>query len=153
MFRQQRGFRLACDRVAETPHDHRALIIEPIRLLDEAVLKRLTDLTAVHAGAVRIGGYAVLLPGSTNTGKSALVAELLRLGAEYLSDEYALIDAKGQVHSYPRPRLLRNSGPEQVAALPEQWNARIPQVPARWLDTGFEVRLCRVLAHYARAPK
>ena len=68
-------------------------------------------------------------------GKSALVAELLRRGAEYLSDEYALIDSEGRVHSYPRPLLLRNSGPEQVPALPEQWNVRISDepIPVGWI--------------------
>jgi hypothetical protein len=133
--RRKKGFELSCDRVARTSADHKELIVEAIRLLDEAVVKRPTGLAAVHAGMVRIGGQAVLLPGGTNVGKSALVAELLRRGAEYLSDEYALIDADGQAHPYPRPLLLRNPGPEQVAALPEHWNARVPEkpVPVGWI--------------------
>ncbi|HUI80652.1 MAG TPA: glycosyltransferase family 25 protein [Bryobacteraceae bacterium] len=130
VLRQPQGFQISCDRASGTPPDQRSLIVEAVRLLDEAILKRLTGLAAVHAGVVRIGGQTVLLPGKTNIGKSALVAELLRRGAEYLSDEYALIDASGHAHPYPRPLLLRNPGPEQVAALPQQWNARISEAPA-----------------------
>ncbi|MBV9612590.1 MAG: glycosyltransferase family 25 protein [Acidobacteriaceae bacterium] len=133
--RRPHGFELCCDRVAEAGEENRALIVEATRLLDEALLKRLKGLTAVHAGVVRINGQGLLLPGKTNAGKSALVAELLERGAEYLSDEYALIDAEGRAHAYPRPLLLRNSGPEQVPALPERWNARVADgpVPVGWI--------------------
>lgn len=127
--RRPLGFRLSCDRVSEIAADYGALIVEATRLLDEALVKRLTGLAAVHAGAVIAGGQAVLLPGPTHAGKSMLVHALLQQGAEYLSDEYALLDARGHVHSYPRPLLLRNSGAEQVPALPEQWSGQIPEVP------------------------
>jgi hypothetical protein len=99
------------------------LAIRLINAIDEAVLRRLRGLHAVHAGAVLIGGQALLLPGSTHAGKSSLVAELLRRGARYFSDEYALIDAKGRVHSYPRPLLLRNGTPQQFPVLPEECNS------------------------------
>ncbi|MCW2496015.1 hypothetical protein [Jatrophihabitans sp.] len=66
--------------------------------------------TFVHAGVVGIGGAAIVLPGRTFSGKSTLVAALLALGAEYGSDEYALIDPQGLVHAYPRPLSLRSGG-------------------------------------------
>jgi serine kinase of HPr protein (carbohydrate metabolism regulator) len=56
----------------------------------------------VHAGVVAWRGRAVLIPGASNAGKSTLVAELVRRGATYYSDEYAAIDAAGRVHPYAR---------------------------------------------------
>jgi hypothetical protein len=110
----------------------RAIILVPdlIRVLDNAVVQRLTALRAVHAGAVLLGERALLLPGITHAGKSSLVAELLRRGATYFSDEYALIDSEGRVHPYPRPLLLRNGSPEQSPVLPAECNARIADTPA-----------------------
>ena len=107
-----------------------SLVPDLIRALDEAVVKRLTNLRAVHAGAVMLRGRALLLPGTTHAGKSSMIAELLRRGATYFSDEYALIDAYGLVHPYPRPLLLRNGCPEQVPVLPEECNASTGNAPA-----------------------
>jgi hypothetical protein len=106
------------------------LVTSLIRALDDAVIERLTTLRAVHAGAVLWGGRALLLPGATHAGKSSLVAELLRRGATYFSDEYALIDAEGRVHPYPRPLLLRNGCPEQFPVLPGECNSSAGDAPA-----------------------
>ena len=130
VLRSGERFQLACDQSAGSAHDVRSLVVEATRLLDEALVKRLTGLTAVHAGVVELSGRALLLPGGTTFGKSALVAELLRRGAVYFSDEYALIDAHGQVHPYPRPLMLRNSGQDQVPTLPGEWDAPVGQAPA-----------------------
>jgi hypothetical protein len=62
----------------------------------------------VHAGVVGWRGRAILLPGRSHAGKSTLVAALIRAGATYYSDEYAVLDAKGRVHPYPRPLSLRH---------------------------------------------
>src|ERR1700722_8830821 len=112
-----------------------SLVPDLIRALDDAVIQRLTALHAVHAGAVLLGERALLLPGVTHAGKSSLVAELLRQGATYLSDEYALIDSEGHVHPYPRPLLLRNGSPEQSPWLPAECNARTGDgpVPVGWI--------------------
>lgn len=64
----------------------------------------------VHAGVVGWRGQAILLPGSSRSGKSTLVAELIRAGATYYSDEYAVLDAAGHVHPYARPLRLRQDG-------------------------------------------
>lgn len=75
---------------------------------------------ALHAGAVEIDGVAVLLPGRSFAGKSTLTAALLRAGARYLSDEYALLDADGLVHPYPRPlRVRRSEGAPSVVPAAE----------------------------------
>jgi hypothetical protein len=61
----------------------------------------------VHAGVVGMNGRALVLPGRSLSGKSTLVAALLRAGAAYYSDEYAVFDSAGRVHPYPRRLSLR----------------------------------------------
>jgi hypothetical protein len=68
----------------------------------------------VHAGVVGWRGRALLIPGKTFTGKSTLVAALLRAGATYYSDEYAVLDARGRVHPYATPLSLRGGDGEPV---------------------------------------
>ncbi|MBI4670315.1 MAG: hypothetical protein HY741_01430 [Chloroflexi bacterium] len=62
----------------------------------------------VHAGVVGWRGRAIVIPGRTHSGKSTLVRELVRAGATYYSDEYAVLDAKGRVHPFARPLALRD---------------------------------------------
>lgn len=64
----------------------------------------------VHAGVVGWKGQAILIPGRSFSGKTTLVAELIRAGATYYSDEYAVLDADGLVHPYPRPLSVRENG-------------------------------------------
>jgi hypothetical protein len=61
----------------------------------------------VHAGVVGWRGRAVLIPGRSLSGKTSLVAELVRAGATYYSDEYAVLDSRGRVHPYPKPLQIR----------------------------------------------
>ena len=61
----------------------------------------------VHAGVVGWEGRAILIPGSTMSGKTSLVAALLRAGATYYSDEYAVLDERGRVHPFSRPLSIR----------------------------------------------
>lgn len=61
----------------------------------------------VHAGCVVWQRRAVVLPGRTMSGKSSLTAALVRAGATYYSDEYAVLDAHGVVRPYARPLSLR----------------------------------------------
>jgi hypothetical protein len=66
-----------------------------------------TDWTFVHAGAVALGGRALVIPGESFSGKSTLVKALVERGAVYYSDEYAVLDRHGRVHPYPRPLRMR----------------------------------------------
>jgi hypothetical protein len=63
----------------------------------------------VHAGVVGWKGQAILMPGRSFAGKTSLVAEFVRAGATYYSDEYAVLDAQGRVHPYSRPLAIRPS--------------------------------------------
>lgn len=68
------------------------------------------DRVFLHAGVVGWRGRALVLPGPSFAGKTTLVAELVRAGAAYYSDEYAVLDDRGQVHPYPRNLQMRESG-------------------------------------------
>ena len=66
--------------------------------------------TFVHAGVVGWGNQAILIPGRSFSGKTTLVAELVRAGATYYSDEFALLDKRGLVYPYAQPLQIRESG-------------------------------------------
>jgi hypothetical protein len=73
----------------------------------------------VHAGVIGWRGRAILLPGRSHTGKSTLVTALLRAGATYYSDEFAVLDPAGRVWPYPRRLSLRSEAggsPRRVTA-------------------------------------
>jgi hypothetical protein len=65
------------------------------------------DHVFIHAGAVVHAGHAIILPGESFSGKSTLVAALVRAGATYFSDEYAVLDREGIVHPFQKPIALR----------------------------------------------
>lgn len=64
----------------------------------------------VHAGVVGWRGTAILIPGRSMSGKTTLVAELVRSGATYYSDEYAVLDSRGYVHPFAKPLSIRSNG-------------------------------------------
>lgn len=72
----------------------------------------------VHAGVVARAGRAIVLPAASMAGKTELVAALLRAGATYFSDEFAVIDPVGRVHPYPRPLSIRERGTRRATRTP-----------------------------------
>ena len=83
----------------------------------------------VHAGVVGWQGRTILLPGPSMSGKSSLVAALLRAGADYYSDEYAIVDAQGHVHPYAKPLKLRSPEGEGGPAGPHSHGGRVGTRP------------------------
>jgi hypothetical protein len=73
-----------------------------------------TERIFVHAGVAAWHGRAVVLPGRSMVGKSTLVEALVRQGAVYYSDEYAVIDGAGRVHPYARRLRLRGGGEREA---------------------------------------
>ncbi|MBX3243980.1 MAG: hypothetical protein KF685_05945 [Acidobacteria bacterium] len=63
--------------------------------------------TFIHAGSVGWKGRSLIFPAKSFKGKSTLTSELVKLGADYYSDEYAVIDDNGLNHPFPRPLSLR----------------------------------------------
>lgn len=73
-----------------------------------------TDGLFVHAGVVSWRGSAILMPGRSRSGKTTLVEALVALGAEYYSDEYAVLNPDGRVRPHAIPLSIRG-GPGQPA--------------------------------------
>jgi hypothetical protein len=71
----------------------------------------------VQAGVVAWRGRAIVIPGDSNAGTTTLVAELVRCGATYYSDERAVIDDDGMVQPYARRRGPVRAAPS-TSALP-----------------------------------
>jgi Rps23 Pro-64 3,4-dihydroxylase Tpa1-like proline 4-hydroxylase len=76
--------------------------------IDSTVAQRSRQMLFVHAGVVGWRGRAIIIPGSSHAGKSTLVAELVRRGAVYYSDDLAVLDETGRVHPYRRAPALRD---------------------------------------------
>ena len=66
------------------------------------------DALFVHAGVAAWCGQAIVVPGRSFSGKTSLTAALVRAGAEYLSDEYAVFGADGRVSPYPKTLSFRD---------------------------------------------
>lgn len=75
-----------------------------------AVAERNPQRVFVHAGVVGWRGKAIVLPGRSFAGKSSLVAELVKQGASYYSDEYAVCGDDGCVYPFAKPIDLRAHG-------------------------------------------
>lgn len=67
----------------------------------------------VHAGTVVWNERAIVIPGPSFSGKTTLVTALVHAGAKYYSDEYAVFDADGLVHPYPKPISIRTGAPDR----------------------------------------
>jgi len=62
----------------------------------------------VHAGVVAHEGRAIVIPGLSFAGKTALVLALVEAGAVYYSDEFAVLDEQGLVHPYAKAVSVRD---------------------------------------------
>jgi hypothetical protein len=91
----------------------------------------------IHAGVVGWRGRAILFPGRSMSGKSALVKKFVDAGADYYSDEYAVLDFRGMVHPYCRPISLRS-----VLGGPPHRTFSAPQSAARPLPIGLIALSC-----------
>jgi hypothetical protein len=87
------------------------------------------DRIFLHAGVVVWRGQAILLPGRSYSGKTTLVRELVRAGAIYYSDEYAVLDAQGLVHPFARPLAIRVNGSRQEKQAVEALGGRTGTEP------------------------
>ncbi|HWN91729.1 MAG TPA: hypothetical protein VNQ15_09965, partial [Verrucomicrobiae bacterium] len=63
---------------------------------------------------------AIVIPGCSFSGKSLLVKALVKAGASYYSDEFAVLDERGRVHPYPIPLAIR---PDRDGAPPMKYRA------------------------------
>jgi hypothetical protein len=106
-----------------------------VHVLDSQLRMRIAALAEdrifVHAGVVSLGGRGLLLPGRSFSGKTTLVAALVAEGALYYSDEFAILDATGLVHPYPRRLSLRADGAFREYADARSLGGRTGSTPVR----------------------
>ena len=110
------AYRVRDDRNAEHPVSDLDLAIWMLRSqMRRFVGYHSTDLIFVHAGVVAYQGAALVLPGASFAGKSTLVAALVGSGADFYSDEYAMLDQDGLVAHYREPLSVRGPrGQEEI---------------------------------------
>lgn len=70
------------------------------------------DRVFLHAGVVSWKGKAIIMPADSFQGKTTLTAELVKKGAVYISDEFAILDEAGMVHPFVRPLSMRKDNAE-----------------------------------------
>jgi hypothetical protein len=92
--------------------------------LTAVVAHRAPRWSLIHAGAVAIGNAGIVLPGSAGSGKTTLVAALLRLGGVYYSDEVASLDRAGKLHPFVKPLWLAQGEEAKTLISAERLGAR-----------------------------
>lgn len=80
------------------------LLISRIRL---TIAEFAEQIIFLHAGVIGWQNRAVIIPGKSFAGKTTLVAAFAKMGCEYFSDEYAMIDKDGLVHPFPKRLSIR----------------------------------------------
>ena len=91
--------------------------------LNRTVAARPTDLLLLHAAAAEREGRVVICAGRAGSGKSTLVAGLVRGGFGYLTDEITALTSSLSVAPYPKPVSLE---PQSLPLLP---GLRPPPIP------------------------
>lgn len=93
-------------RILESADEGEALeLFESMVRFDVAV--NATDWLFAHAGVVGWRGRAIVIPAPSMHGKSSLVQALVAAGADYYSDEFAVIDRDGRVWPFPIAASIR----------------------------------------------
>jgi hypothetical protein len=97
-----------------------------------AVAERAPAHVFVHAGVAATERGALVLPASSWQGKTTLVAELVRRGAVYYSDDFAVFDAQGRVLPFAKPLSVRSGGDLRQRDIPvESFGGRVGVGPQR----------------------
>ena len=87
----------------------------------------------LHAGAVALRNVGIIIPGSSFSGKTTLTKEFLKAGAEYYSDDCAVIDNFGKLYPYSKTLSIRNTFQESEIVKAESVGAETGRgaVPVR----------------------
>jgi hypothetical protein len=87
----------------------------------------------IHAGVVCVDGVGVILPARSMHGKTTLTAELVRQGAVYYSDEYAVVGMDSRVYPFPKALSMRGilEGRAQVDIPVEDFGGKQGKKPVR----------------------
>jgi hypothetical protein len=125
---------------ADRAADRESLLLKLASVIRHQIAIEAPGLTFVHAGVVDVGGCGIVIPGRSYSGKSVLVAELVRLGATYVSDEYAVIDRNGRLLPFAKPLSIRAGGDDpwgRLVDVPDDRVAHDPVRPGLIVVTGY----------------
>ncbi len=87
------------------------------------------DVVAIHAGAVAWRGCAIIIPGTSYSGKSTLTAALIKAGADYITDEHVLLDPSGLLLPWPKPLSIRGADHRQRDVPASAYGAQTARQP------------------------
>lgn len=86
------------------------------------------EFVLIHAGAVEWDGHAALFPAPMESGKTTLVAGMVRAGARYLSDEAAAIEPDTLlVHPFPKALTIGSGSWGVLADLAPEVDPKLAQ--------------------------
>jgi hypothetical protein len=138
---------ISVDGVERRRADAEAALETALSDIELFVAEQAEEVVFVHAGCVAVDGRAILLPGHTLAGKTSLTRALVDAGADYYSDEFAVLSSDGTVSPYPRPLAVRtDSGATRrvAVALDRIASAAVPIGMIAMLrydpSSGWEVR-------------
>jgi hypothetical protein len=103
-------------RAVDTSVTQAGAVDQVLYEVNQEAIRRTSEYLVVHAAAASWRGRGLLFPAPMDSGKTTLVAGLIRTGLRYLTDEAALIDQNGWLHPYPKTLSLR---PPSVEAIPD----------------------------------
>jgi len=116
-------------RILDRSPDYQAVVQSVHRHVQLFVAEHAPRRVFIHAGVVAWKGQAVVIPGRTHFGKSTLVAALLRAGATYYSDEFAVVDSEGRIHPYPQLIGLRDRNGRSKGFDATEFSAKVGRKP------------------------
>lgn len=103
-----------------------------------------------QAGAVAIGGRAILIEGAPGSGKSSLALALIDRGARLIGDDSILVDVRGdRLFACPHPHTtglieVRNLGlvrMEPLASAPVCLVIRLDRAAPRYIERAEEITI------------
>ncbi|MGI8639535.1 MAG: hypothetical protein ACR2MG_06235 [Pyrinomonadaceae bacterium] len=68
----------------------------------------------LHAGAVSWNNTGIILPGGSFSGKTTLVKEFIKAGADYITDDLTLLDIRGNILPFPRALAIRTKRGREI---------------------------------------
>jgi hypothetical protein len=101
-----------------------SLLIRLMWEINQEAIQRTTNSVLVHAAAASCEGQGIVLPAAMESGKTTLVAALIRAGFRYLTDEAAAFElGTGVLQPYPKPLSV---DPQTFNVIPDLWDALTP---------------------------
>lgn len=105
------------------------------------------DLIMLHAAAVGLDGKGVLIAGRSGTGKTTFAASCLAQGLDFVSDDYSLLSAAGDLTAMPLYSVTAIS-PDMYKKLPSLEECT---VPPRWVRPDGKIQLTIPRARIAQS--